>query len=262
MAEGIAPARTILFALVCLLLAAPPALSRDCPPLPARLLNSQQRAEVKKETEAALHADFDAKAALVTKYLRVSEETRIRPFSMSFARLALDDTHTGIADRFRLMSLVGKEETRRGLPPGSEPPTCPPPRPSRTLNARQIADVHAGDGSSPAWRLQCQVRNHSQNTSAPAARPRILPAATFSAKSSIEDKSIGAFSRVRLYLVVRHQRRAQHASGLQARLVDKSLAVLAALLPRTAARQSCRGRPEPIDAPEIVRIGRLCPCGR
>jgi hypothetical protein len=142
MFRGIVAARSILLVTICLLLASSAAFAQRYCPLPsARVLSLMESAEVKKETEAALHAGYDTKAAILSKYLRLSEDAAHPAFEYVFCRLVLDDTNTGAIEKFRLMSLVGTEEARRGLPPGSPPPACPPLRPTRVLNAKQIADV-------------------------------------------------------------------------------------------------------------------------
>jgi hypothetical protein len=50
--------------------------SPACPPLrPTGVLNAKQIADVQQEIEVALHADYSAKSAIISKYLGGSEPT-------------------------------------------------------------------------------------------------------------------------------------------------------------------------------------------
>jgi hypothetical protein len=200
MIRGAIAARAILLMTTWLLLASSPAFSqRHCPLPPARVLNLREAAEVQKETEAALRADYDTKAAILSKYLRVSEDTAHPGFQYVFCRLVLDDENTGVVEKFRLMSLVGKEEGRRGLPPGSPPSACPPLRPTRVLNEKQVAEVqketeealHADYGAKSAIILKYLGRSGTAHPAIDYVFCKVV----------IEDKSISRFTRIRLAIL-------------------------------------------------------------
>jgi hypothetical protein len=200
MIRGALAARAILLVTICLLLASSPAFSqRHCSLPPARVLGLMEAAEVKKETEAALHADYDTKAAMLSKYLRPSEDAAHPAFEYVFCRLVLDDENTGLVEKFRLTSLVGREEARRGLPPGSAPSACPPLRPTRVMNEKQIAEVrketeealHADYSAKSAIILKYLGRS---GTSHPAVDYVFC-------KIVIEDKGTSRFTKVRLAIL-------------------------------------------------------------
>jgi hypothetical protein len=197
MVRGIVAARTILLMTICLLLASSPAFSQRYCPLPsARVLSLWEAAEVQKETEAALHADYDKKAAILSKYIRASEDTAHPAFEYVFCRLVLDDTNTGMVEKLRLVSLVTREEARRGLPPGSPPSACPPLRPTRGMNDKQIADVHR----------ETEEALHADYSAKSAIILKYLgrsgtshPAVDYVfCKIVIEDKGTSRFTRIRL----------------------------------------------------------------
>ena len=121
MVQGIAAVRTILLATICLLLASSPVFSEGprCPPLPsANVLNEKEAAEVQKETEAAMRADFSAKAAIISKYLGISNPTH-PAFHYVWCKIVIEDKNISIFAKFGLSVVVAREGMRRSLWPAT-----------------------------------------------------------------------------------------------------------------------------------------------
>jgi hypothetical protein len=76
-------------------------------------LTAEEIAEVQREAEAAIRAEYSVKADTVRKYLGRSNATTHPGFQYVFCRLAIEDKGISVFARFRLVMIFVVEGLRR-----------------------------------------------------------------------------------------------------------------------------------------------------
>jgi hypothetical protein len=84
----------------------------------ANVMNERQAADVKEETEAAMRADYSAKAAIISKYLTPGDATTQAALPYVFCKIVIEDRDISVFARLGLSMLFLREIARRVPWPG------------------------------------------------------------------------------------------------------------------------------------------------